>query len=418
MIRLTSIGLALLLLFPPALAMLFPENSKTIGVALVSCFWLFAAMIGGGQSYSLRRSDAHIIALGLVIIVLLSVHAFISNSLTGEIDFNRFFGSAAILLLLLANAQFAALKLMRVPPGNLVTAASHIMLLLVMIGLAGALNAPSLGPGDNAKPVVIFSEPSHFGLALLPLLLFRCAVAGRLVQILWITVALGVAASLQSLTMVAGICALSATLLPKRVLIPMAVPVIVVALTAIDLTYYASRLDLSADSDNLSTLVFLQGWENALLNFQETHGVGVGFQQFGIAGSLGQIAKKIAELQSGQALGLLDGGTTASKLIGEFGISGILIILVFVFFALRSVLYIRRAQQLPSRLRDKRRLFFCSLITTYTFELFIRGVGYFSTGGFLAVMSLIALAHMGPDRSIVRMVRRARRPAQLAAPVS
>jgi hypothetical protein len=358
-------------------------------------FWIVAALIGADRPYMLYRSDGYFLALPLSVIVLLSAHIAISSILVEGADFGRFAASCAILLVLFTGAHFASKKLLGISSTTLVRAADLVLLLLAMCGLAGAAGAPALGPpGMHDKPVVIFSEPSHFALAVLPLLLFRMAVARTSTQILLIVGALLVAAMLQNLTMIAGILAVSAVLLRQWLVVVLLIPAAGAALV-LDVSYYTDRLALSSESNNLSTLVFLQGWQNAILNFSETHGFGVGFQQFGVAGSTGDIAAKISKLLSGASLSLLDGGTTASKLIAEFGSFGILILAVYVRAAARSISFIRRSQFIPPVARDTRRIFFCALITTYLIELFVRGIGYFSAGGFLALASLISLNRLG-----------------------
>jgi hypothetical protein len=222
------------------------------------------------------------------------------------------------------------------------------------------------------------------------MLLFRAAVARRRTQWLLIGTAALLAGLLQNLTMVAGILIVAALLLRHASLV-FAMLIVAIGAFTLDITYYSERLTLSPDSANFSVLVFLQGWENAVLNFQETHGLGVGFQQFGIAGSVGEIADKIAAMLEGDYINLLDGGSTATKLIGEFGVFGIAALLAYFTVVLRGVAYIRAAQRRPAAERDYRRIFFYSLIISYTFELTIRGVGYFSSGGFLAVAALIAI---------------------------
>jgi hypothetical protein len=165
------------------------------------------------------------------------------------------------------------------------------------------------------------------------------------------------------------------------------------AILALDLTYYADRLLLSENSDNLSTLVYLQGWQRAAINLMETHGVGVGFQQFGIVGSVGTIAERIFSLAR-TTLNLYDGGSTGSKLIAELGAFGIAAIAFFLVQAARGIILIRRAQRLPGEQRDKRSIFFYSIIIAYTSELFIRGTGYMSPSAFLLLAALIALPRL------------------------
>jgi hypothetical protein len=393
-IRITPLALILTLLLPTTIVVLVPNISASIGLMAAAIFWFVAAFIGGTQPYMLQRSDAAFLALPLSVVTMLSAHVAISNVLVEGVDFGRFAGSCAILMALFIGAHFASNKLLGVPDNAIVRAADLVLVILAILGVAAAAGAPSIGPpGVHDKPVIIFGEPSHFALAALPLLMFRTAISRKSSQFLLLGGALTFAATLQNLTMVVGVLGIAAVVMRQTLLLLLLTPVAGAGLV-LDITYYAERLALSSDSNNLTTLVFLQGWQNAILNFGETRGFGLGFQQFGIAGSTGDIAQKINQMLSGNSISLLDGGTTATKLIGEFGVFGILLLILLVIAAIRSALFIRRSQTLPSAGRDVKRLFFCALITTYLVELFIRGVGYFSPGGFLALVSVLSLYRM------------------------
>jgi hypothetical protein len=221
------------------------------------------------------------------------------------------------------------------------------------------------------------------------MLLFRIALAERRNQFWLMGGSLLLAVLMTNLTMLAAILIVSALFLRRAPLVLMTLAVALGAFT-LDITYYSDRLNFSADSSNLSTLAFMQGWQNAYLNFRETNGLGVGFQQFGIAGSIGDFSEKIASLM-GNYMNLLDGGTTGSKLVGEFGVMGLLILIAYVTVVVRAVRFIRRSQFQALADRDPRRIFFSALVVTYSFELFIRGIGYFSPGGLLMLTALLAL---------------------------
>jgi hypothetical protein len=180
-----------------------------------------------------------------------------------------------------------------------------------------------------------------------------------------------------------------------QLLLLLGVLLVAVAVLALDLSYYADRLVLSADSDNLSTLVYLQGWQRAWLNISETGGLGVGFQQFGFVGSLGTVLEKIVQMNRGASLNLYDGGSTGSKLIAELGVVGVALIVLYLLLVVRGVRLIRRAQRLPIGQRDLRRIFFYSFIIAYASELLIRGNGYLSPSCTLVLASLIAVQQLG-----------------------
>lgn len=396
MISLTAIGLVLTLMLSPAIESLFPTTSQSIGLCIAAAFWIAAALVAGPRAYAIPRSDARFAATACAAILALVLHATVSQALIGGVDFNRLFVSSAILLAVLLGVRSAGRKIRTIPPQRLVTLTGAILSMLGIMGLGAAAGVPGIG-GFYGNSVIIFSEPSHFALAYLPLLLFRMSVASRTTQLVLIVLSLLIAALLQSLTMIAGLLIVTVILLRSRLLLLVLIPAAAAA-TVLDISYYAERLYLSPDSDNLSTLVFLQGWENALQDLIATRGLGVGYQQFGIAGSTGEITEKITQIMNGAALNLLDGGTTASKLIGEFGVVGIVIVAYLARSAFKGLLFIRAAQKLPALQRNVHQLFFHSMITAYLSELFIRGVGYFSAGGFLALVGLISLPRLRAAR--------------------
>jgi hypothetical protein len=401
------------LMLPSAISLAIPGASKSVGMSSVALLWAMVYLVGTIPAYTLRRRDLEFLGWPLVMVGLLTVHLLVSSVLVSGHDPGRFVISCVVFLLVCGGTHFASQQLLSVRESSLISASNDVLVSLAILPLAAAAGVPGFGAStDYAKPIVFFSEPSHFALATMPLLLFRMAISKRATQFLLIGAALLIAAIMQSLTMVAGVLFVAALLLRQALLLLLLIPLASIALL-MDISYYAERLALTSDSKNLSTLVFLQGWDNALLNFATTHGFGLGFQQFGVAGSTGEISDKIALLLTGDSLSLLDGGTTASKLIGEFGIFGILLLIGFMVIVVRSTVFLRRSQSLPPQSRDIRRMFFCSLIATYTVELFVRGVGYFSPGGFLALVALISMSRMGwqPAEVNLRAVRTQPRPA-------
>jgi hypothetical protein len=391
MISLTAIGLALTLMLGQSVSSFFPEVSLSIGLTGAALYWVAIASSRGPHPYRFDRSDGRFAFVTWSTCVFLILHACISNLITGGVDFNRLLFSTVILMVLLTGANSAGKLMLRVPPRLLARTASILFWVLTMMGLWGAAGLPGLGSGYFGKPIVVFEEPSHFGLAYLPILLFNMSLSRRPRQMLLLVIALMVAVLLQSLSTVAGIAITASLLLRSSLLLVFMIPVVAVG-AVLDLAYYSDRLNFSGDSSNLSTLVFLQGWENGITNFMETRGLGVGFQQFGIAGSTGEITDKIVRMLQGSTINLMDGSTVGSKLLGEFGILGIGIMLAFVVIAAYSVRFIRRQQRLPPLQRDIRGLFFRSMATTYVLEIFIRGTGYFDAGTFLAIVGLIGLA--------------------------
>jgi len=178
-------------------------------------------------------------------------------------------------------------------------------------------------------------------------------------------------------------------------LIPIGLLLLVIA--PIDHYYYVDRLILSPDSQNRSTMVFLSGWERAYLNLLDTNGLGVGFQQFGIIGERGELMAAIRKL-NGSDLNLLDGGAVAPKLIGEFGVVGIAFIFLYIFCSIKCAKVLNAVCKNTTMNYNPRKIFLFACFLMYGIDLFLRGVGYFSSSSFLffaAVLLILTEASWG-----------------------
>ncbi|MFQ1785109.1 hypothetical protein ACK39B_00665 [Aeromonas veronii] len=150
------------------------------------------------------------------------------------------------------------------------------------------------------------------------------------------------------------------------------------------LNYFSSRLDLSSDSDNLTTLVFLQGWEQAWIALSQTYGLGVGFQMLGTEPA-GYFSTIITSLTGGNSLNREDGGFLAAKLVGEFGIVGISLLCCYIIYILKCI------RQINIHYVDSRYMVLFAFILLFSVEIFFRGYGYFSPGLIIFLSSIYAI---------------------------
>jgi hypothetical protein len=375
--------------------MLFATSSMGVGTVICDGLWIAGAILRNSGGISGDRREWQRLGAALLILLLLFLHGLVVDVWLGGVNFARLLGSSAALLIMLLSAHVIAVRFLALATKSLASIAHFAFLILSILGFSAVAGLPSVN-NSFEKPVIVFSEPSHFSFVYLPVLIFSVATAPRARQFLFLGSALFLGAALQNLTVLVGILGASCLVLRRTQLLLLAAAVVLaVAFLALDLSYYADRLLLSADSDNLSTLVYLQGWERAWLNIFETNGWGVGFQQFGFVGSLGGVLDKIVLMTHGTPLNLYDGGSTGSKLIAELGVVGVVLIVLFLRLVLRGAILIRRSQQLPVRQRDIRRIFFYSFIIAYASELLIRGTGYLSPSGTIVLASLIALQKLG-----------------------
>lgn len=150
-----------------------------------------------------------------------------------------------------------------------------------------------------------------------------------------------------------------------------------------NLQYFIDRIPfLGPETENLSRLVWIQGWENAGLSIWNSFGFGGGFQQFGIATARGDAANALEILGVG-GLNALDGGTTGSKIVGELGLFGLFALAWHGWLSLRLA---RSAYWRQNTCDGPHFLVAC--VIGYVVELYVRGFGYFTPGGVLCLAGL------------------------------
>lgn len=152
--------------------------------------------------------------------------------------------------------------------------------------------------------------------------------------------------------------------------------------------YFSSRFLLSADSINLTALVYLQGITDAVLALKNTFGIGLGFQMLGYQ-EPSEISQQIAYVLGDEEgmLNRFDGGFLAAKLIAEFGVLGIGIVVGYLYLFVK--VYFKLKKHLNKDYSFSRFYLF-SLVFIYAIfvEFFVRGVGYFSPSLFLFLVAL------------------------------
>jgi hypothetical protein len=247
-----------------------------------------------------------------------------------------------------------------------------ILYILIVNAILSITGVDYFGVGTG-KPTFLFAEPSHFALIVAPFLIYYVRsrfIGWRWTLLLFVTYAIFI--ENMTMMMVVLLAVIASFRLGKLGLI---LPFLLIFIFAFANTeYFISRLLFpSIESDNLSTLVVLQGWENAFQSLSDTNGWGVGFQQFGISSTTGEITEKIMILTNGSQFNLFDGGTTAAKILGEFGFIGALFISILIMRAFKAFLILRH-ECIPTDLF----LFASCVDLGILIELFVRGVGYFS----------------------------------------
>jgi hypothetical protein len=380
----------LVVLLPSTGMMLLGAGSMSPGL-LAACLVILGIELVSFQrirtGLSLRQTRVRIFMLSCALLLLHAV--FVAVLWGAAMDWLRLVSSLVSVMIVLLAAACMRLRLMRHSSDEVNRIFGYTAAMLAVLALRSMIGEPQFTPISHPRPVVVFIEPSHFAFTFLPFVGYLI-VQARGSRRWMIAISAGtLGLMLGSTTLLAGLGLLLITCLPWwQAAVFGATCAAVGVAVGFDASFIVNRIVFSEDVQNLSNLVLLQGWERAWLAIEATGGLGVGFQQFGIWGPLGEFQELIYAI-GGEYINLFDGGTTASKLVGEFGVFGAGLLLVFaglwwkVSTAMRALLTGER--------KDSLLVFVNVAIVAIAVELFVRGVGYLSQGLFL-----FGIAFAGP----------------------
>jgi hypothetical protein len=322
-------------------------------------------------------------ALAAILLIALVLHYAVVVLTETEVDTARFTMSFIVLIVLVCGAVYFGRTLVLFSDGT-IDFLTKVVLGFVGVNCIIGVTGVSLLPYMTHKPAGIYSEPSHLALAVAPFLIYAI-LRGHRIGVYYLIFFAAWAAAIQNLTMLL-VVALATLFIEKLSRVLLVAGGVVAALFVLgDLDYFLSRLSISADAENISVIVLLRGWETALGALSESAYWGVGFQQFGIAAPEGRLTDRLADLDLLNQ-NIHDGGSTAAKLVGEFGVFGIVILALYVMAAVRLWLVLRKRRAHGSM--NAATIFLGSAFIALSVELFARGVGYFSPGVFLVISGL------------------------------
>jgi hypothetical protein len=387
----SSSCLAILLLtvqlLPSLLLYIGADSSMALGAtgAAVGLIAVFFARRIIAVKYGVRQeSDLDVLGSSASVIVLLLIipHAAIANVFQ-PVLLGRLLKSLVPLSMLLAGSLAFAAILRSASDDNVHRAAGMCLLALSVIAI---LKVAGIEPRADVleKPMFPFTEPSHYALAFTPLLLYRCRTSTGLKQLAWLLGGAVLALVVQSLTLLAG-CLLAAIICRRVVVLTLTSMVVALSTAPFDFKYFSERLDLSSGTQNLSSLVYLQGWQIMFESWARTAGWGVGFQQLGVHGTGVMAADAIGSTVGVQDLNVLDGSFVFAKLVGEFGVLGLLIGIACTVLSVRSAWTLTQTNGRPVITLAR------CVAVGYLVDLFVRGTGYFTGSTLLALTSLAVL---------------------------
>jgi hypothetical protein len=136
------------------------------------------------------------------------------------------------------------------------------------------------------------------------------------------------------------------------------------------------------ETANLSSLVYVQGWQDAWSNLLRTRGMGLGLNMMG-CGSLPDVpAREALTLFGLGELNAVDGSFPFAKVVSEAGVSGIVLYIALIWWWVRLEQDLRECSGNAARSAV---VVQAALIFSFIASSFIRGAGYFSGALLLCV---------------------------------
>lgn len=237
---------------------------------------------------------------------------------------------------------------------------------------------------EYAKPIFPYSEPSHLALFFGPIigyLIMSCQSSKK--RLFFVFTGIIISLLVQNMTLLVTIVILSIFIYNIYVF-----PILILGGLGLfyfsDLEYFTSRLDFNnmEQTNNLSSLVYIKGFQLMEEGLRISNGFGIGFQQLGYVPVGTEIGDYLASIMNGIELNTNDGGFSAVKIVAEFGIFGLVLILSYVVYLIKQWMNFKNRS--INKLSSNEALFFASIITIFS-EFFIRGLGYFTPSMFLFV---------------------------------
>lgn len=384
-------------------------ESYALGTAMVIMTVLgYHATMGTGHTAVAPIRLAHAARISVLVPLLVSLH-MVATAVLLPMDFPRALGGLMLLTLMLVASAALAEILLNFSDDRFdqdIRAIVIILFLVALVGLAGVGPPPLFGDAWR-RPFFPFAEPAGFALPFCPFFIYACATAAPRRRLLLLVLGAAGLALLHTLTLAVAIGLAAAVCLRKRELV-LFLAVAVGILAQVNLSYYTERLDFAGETDNLSTLVYLQGWQMLLEGLENSNYIGLGFQQLGVEGTDVTAAQAIRAMRDGEDLNILDGGFLFAKLGAEFGVFGIIVTLAFLVRAYRSIMLLRDVARRGRSVRSVEILAH-AIVVTFLIHLFIRSGGYFTGEAMMTVVALWVLSgskvRVARDRPVTSAIR-------------
>lgn len=363
------------------------SSSLTLGTVIVGFVIIFSTLNAHFFQSNVIVNNISQSAFVVILVFLISIH-FNVASLIGQTDIGRTGLSLVSLVIFIISASGFAFLLADASDREIQKSVLLVFSLFCGVVILFFIGFTPYGANASIKPMLPFTEPSHFAGNFLPFFIYACIVSSTIFRVC-IVIAVTIAAlAIQNMALLLG-CLLVLLISTNYKTALFLLIIAVVVFNQTDMTYFADRANISIDNGNLSALVYLQGWQLILESWQNTSGWGLGFQQLGISATKVP-ASIVIESILGTGLNLMDGGFLLSKFLCEFGVAGVIIIIVYFKSALLVFRQLRLVAIGNVNTRNSVIISYCFVIS-FALEILIRGSGYFSPTALFTLAAIIYL---------------------------
>jgi hypothetical protein len=337
----------------------------------------------------IRRRVTHVLSVGFV---LLAAHFLLTEFTTPCAEFLPKSAASLVLMLLLA---LAVGQLATQPADTRLTFDLKVIVVLVTVSVVLQV---VLGLTPQGAEVVraggIYSEPSHLALAFAPVLVGLMLAHERGDKIWgWCGfIVMTVLSASATLFVLVTLCFIMSLLARSRrqISLPLILRMILLigfmAALVVNSPYgeeFANRMTGLTQNDaeaNVSSLVYINGWETAAANLVDTYGIGLGFNRMGCAPRPETSSGEFLEFIGQGDLNYNDGSFVMSKLLSELGLLGLALWVLALWVLAQQVLV--KTHRPMAKLPPEVAATVISGITVFTLGALIRGSSYLS-GSFI-----------------------------------
>lgn len=381
---------------PPILVILSPIKSFAIGCLITASLGILMALRNINKIKKIKPRT-------LLLIAVIIFYIGLQHSFVGVWQ-EKSYSSILPLIIIIISAYLLSQEIARLNDRLILKAFRWSYYVFSCIGIINIITGYSIGKSlgyTHAQPIFPFLEPSHYSLYFGPLAFIYITLEKQpMKKGLGLALIIALSLTIPNTTLLTYAClSILMMVYSFRVKILFLILPVFIALTiygtnaVLSNEYFSKRLSVSSDSgQNTTTLVYLQGMQDAINSFSITNGLGLGFQMLGTQPP-SDYAYTIAKLMSdvNGELNRQDGGFLAAKIIAEFGILGLFVVLAFTVLCAKSFINIRDLSKKNARESNTKEIIFSCIVATFCIEMFIRGYGYFSPGLYIFLISVFYL---------------------------